>query len=144
MKVEDILRIKGTKVLTVAPDATIEQAARMLSAARIGSLVVSTDGRKVEGLLSERDVVQAVAAQGATAMLRRVSSAMTTPVVTCRRGDRVTGLMAVMTQKRCRHLPVVEDGVLCGMVSIGDLVKARLEDLELESQVLRDAYLATH
>jgi CBS domain-containing protein len=144
VKVEDILRSKGSAVRTVAPGATLEQAAQMLSAARIGSLVVSADGRRVDGMLSERDIVYAIAAQGAKAMARPVSSAMTTPVVTCTPQDRITALMAVMTAKRCRHIPVVTDGALSGIVSIGDLVKARLEDLELESQVLRDAYLAAH
>ncbi len=144
MKVEDILRSKGTQVLTVAPDATLQQAARTLAASRVGALVVSSDGRRVEGMLSERDVVQAMASHGAAAMSRGVSTAMTTPVVTCTRQDRITALMAVMTAKRCRHIPVVENGLLGGIVSIGDLVKARLEDLELESQVLRDAYLAAH
>jgi CBS domain-containing protein len=144
VKVADILRAKGNRVLTIAPEATLHQAAHTLAASRVGALVVSTDGRRVQGMVSERDVVQAMASHGARGMELTVSEAMTTPVVTCTPEDRITAMMAVMTAKRCRHIPVVVDGGLSGIVSIGDLVKARLEDLELESQVLRDAYLATH
>lgn len=144
MKVADILRTKGSRVLTVSPDATLHDAARTLASSRVGALVVSTDGRRIAGMLSERDVVQAIASDGAPAMQQSVSSAMTTPVVTCVPDDRLIAVMAVMTTKRCRHIPVVVGGELQGIVSIGDVVKARLEDLELESQVLRDAYLASH
>jgi CBS domain-containing protein len=144
VKVADILRTKGSRVLTIGPGATLHDAARTLAASRVGALVVSTDGRRADGMLSERDVVQAIASHGAGAMQRRVSSAMTSPVVTCTPDDRLIAVMAVMTTKRCRHIPVVVGGELNGIVSIGDVVKARLEDLELQSQVLRDAYLATH
>ena len=144
MTVEEILRSKGHAVVTVRPDATVAEAAGLLERHRIGALVVSSDGRRVDGLLGESDVVRAVARNGASALQRQVGTVMAHDAVTCTAGDRVTKVMALMTDRRQRHVPVVRDGELEGIVSIGDLVKARLSELELESRVLRDAWLVRH
>lgn len=143
MTVEEILRLKGTDVVTVAPDVTLEAAAKRLGEHRIGALVVSRDGRTVDGILSERDIVSALATLGTAALAAPVSQAMTKEVVTCARRDQVDALMAVMTAKRVRHLPVIEDGALAGMISIGDVVKSRIEEVEYEAQSLRE-YIIGH
>ena len=144
MTVEEILRSKGHAVVTLRPDATVAEAAGLLDRHRIGAVVVSSDGRRVEGLLGEADVVRAIAREGGGALRRRVDAVMATDVVSCVASDRVTKVMALMTDRRQRHVPVVRDGELEGIVSIGDLVKARLSELELESRVLRDAWLVRH
>ena len=144
MTVEEILRSKGYAVVTVRPDATVAEAAGLLERHRIGAVVVSSDGRRVEGLLGESDVVRAIARHGASVLQRQVATVMAHDVVTCTPSDRVTKVMALMTDRRQRHVPVVRDGELEGIVSIGDLVKARLSELELESRVLRDAWLVRH
>ncbi|HET8729114.1 MAG TPA: CBS domain-containing protein [Alphaproteobacteria bacterium] len=138
MTVELILKLKGTEVVTIAPDMTLEKAARLLSERRIGALVISSNGQSVDGILSERDIVRAMARLGRDALDAPADKAMTRDVVTCSRTDRVEDLMAVMTAKRIRHLPVVEDGVLAGMISIGDVVKSRIEEVELEARSLRE------
>jgi CBS domain-containing protein len=143
VKIAEILKSKGSNVVTIHPDQSLASAAKSLTTRGIGALVVSSDGRSIEGILSERDVVRAVADDG-TALGRPVREAMTAAVVTCAPSDTVTRAMGLMTQRRHRHLPVVADGALIGLVSIGDLVKARLEDLQLESQVLREVYVASH
>jgi CBS domain-containing protein len=137
MNVETILRNKGNWVATIRPDATIADAVNMLHRERIGAIVVSEDGNSVDGILSERDVVNALADSGAALLARRVDDIMTRNVITCEPGDTVGGLMAEMTNRRIRHFPVVADGRLCGIVSIGDLVKNRLDEVEFEAQSLR-------
>lgn len=142
MKVETILAAKGERVETIRPDREITVAAARLRDARIGALVVSTDGREVKGIISERDIVRGIAERGAAALDLTVRNLMTPKVITCSPADSVTHLMKEMTSRHIRHLPVVTgDGELCGIVSIGDLVKSRLEELELEATVLRDAYI---
>lgn len=137
MNVEAILRSKGSGVATVPPGTTIAAAIRELRARGIGALVVSEDGRSVSGILSERDIVHALAEHGAELLKLTVDRLMTRRVVTCRPEDTVSELMARMTERRFRHLPVLKDGALCGIVSIGDLVKNRIEEVEFEADSLR-------
>ena len=137
MNVETILRHKGSWVATIRPDATIADAVEMLNRERIGALVVSADGDSVEGVLSERDIVAALDEYGAELLSCPVDEIMTRNVVTCDPADTVQELMAEMTNRRRRHLPVVKDGRLCGIVSIGDVVKSRLDEIEFEANSLR-------
>lgn len=137
MNVETILRNKGDWVATIRPDATIAEAVEMLNRERIGALVVSEADGSVDGVLSERDIVSALAAHGDDLLSRPVDAVMTRNVVTCDPADTVQDLMAEMTNRRFRHFPVVRDGRLCGIVSIGDLVKNRLDEVEFEANSLR-------
>jgi len=141
MRVTDILRAKGSNVLTIWPGASVRSAVERMASARVGALVVVDDDGKLTGVVSERDVLQALASNGDSAMSMPVSDVMPSRLVTCSTDDALDELMAVMTNRRVRHLPVVENSRVIGIVSIGDLVKARLNELETESQVLRDAYL---
>ena len=139
MNVQSILTAKGTDVTTVTPDVSLAQAAADLRDRGVGALVVSSDGTTIAGIISERDVVRAIAAHGASALGRTVASAMSTEVITCRAEDSVESLMASMTDRRIRHLPVVDArGALGGIVSIGDIVKQRLGQLESENQALHE------
>lgn len=140
MKVRDILAHKGSAVVTVRPDTTVATAIHRLMLERIGALVVSDDGVRVLGIVSERDIVRVVAERGADALAPdlTVEEMMTRNVLTCGLEDTVKDLMTTMTQRRIRHLPVVENGKLVGIVSIGDVVKNRLEEVELEANVLRE------
>jgi CBS domain-containing protein len=139
MNVQSILTAKGTDVTTVTPDVSLAQAAADLRDRGVGALVVSSDGTTIAGIISERDVVRAIAAHGASALGRTVASAMSTDVITCRAEDSVESLMASMTDRRIRHLPVVDArGALGGIVSIGDIVKQRLGQLESENQALHE------
>jgi len=141
MNVEGILRAKGARVVTIRPDATVAELVRGLRDERIGAMVVSKDGSHVDGIVSERDVVHALADTGAAAINARVSGIMTTPVMTCAPTDSVKSLMELMTRHRIRHLPVVERDMVAGIVSIGDVVKNRLDEMSTETSVLREAYL---
>jgi len=139
VNVSTILASKGNDVATIDQQAPLADAAARLRDLGIGALVVSADGQHIDGIVSERDVVRALATHGASALGRTVASVMSDPVVTCRLGDSVEQLMASMTERRHRHLPVVDaDGVLSGIVSIGDVVKARLGQLEHENQALTE------
>ena len=140
MKVEDILRAKGGSVETIRPDAKVLMAVHRLRMQNIGALVVSRDESRVEGVLSERDIVRGLTRHGAELLDMSVVAIMSRPPVLAP-DESLTSVMAQMTRTRNRHLPVVADGSLCGIVSIGDVVKHRLEELELETNVLRDAYL---
>jgi CBS domain-containing protein len=137
MNVETILRNKGRTVATIRPEATVRTAVDLLHARGIGALVVSHNGRSVGGLLSERDVVLGLARFGEELLSLTVAEIMTSPAITCDPGDSVGELMAEMTNRRIRHFPVVYDGRLCGIVSIGDLVKSRLDEIEYEARSLR-------
>lgn len=137
MNVNDILKAKGRDVATVAPDTTVTDAVRLLHRRGIGALVVSADGNRLDGILSERDIVHALAAHGAAVLDRRVVELMTRRVVTCTPNDTIAELMGEMTRRRIRHLPVVDRGRLAGLVSIGDVVKNRLEEMESETTSLR-------
>ncbi len=139
MNVQSILGVKGSDVVTVQEGISLGDAASILRDKRVGALVVSKDGQHIDGIVSERDVVRALANHGASVLGRPVSSAMSKDVITCRAGDAVESLMVSMTERRIRHLPVVDDaGVLGGVISIGDVVKARLSQLETENQQLYD------
>jgi CBS domain-containing protein len=141
MNVDGILRSKGARVVTIRPDASVADLVAGLRDAGIGAMVVSADGRAVDGIVSERDVVRALAQHGGRVVDRPVSDLMTRNVVTCSPGDSVKQLMSEMTRRRIRHLPVVDNGALAGIVSIGDVVKNRLEEMETETNVLREAYI---
>ena len=137
MNVETILRNKGNWVATIRSDATVAEAVDTLNRERIGALVVSESGEGVDGILSERDIVMALANHGGDLLARPISDIMTRSVVTCEPSDTVAELMAEMTSRRIRHFPVMSDGRLCGIVSIGDLVKNRLDEVEFEASSLR-------
>ena len=144
MNVQSILGVKGSEVATTTQTATLADAVSELGRRRIGALVVSGDGRAIEGIISERDIVRATAHGGGDALSRSVGSVMSTDVVTCTVGDGVDRLMVLMTERRIRHLPVVdEEGRLSGIISIGDVVKARLTELEQENQALAH-YISGH
>jgi CBS domain-containing protein len=137
MNVETILRAKGREVATIRPDETVGTVVEMLISRNVGALVVSTDGESVDGIISERDIVHGLAARGAGLLALTVADVMTRRVVTCDPGDTVEQLMAEMTNRRIRHFPVVQDGRLSGIVSIGDVVKNRLDEVEYEARSLR-------
>lgn len=139
MNVEAILRGKGTKVVTVEPEATVAEAARILKRERIGALIVSTDGA-VKGILSERDIVSGLGDPTRRSRLLEspVSMLMTRDVVTCAPQDSVQKCMVLMTEHHIRHLPVLDDANMIGVISIGDVVKNRLEELESEAGFLRE------
>lgn len=138
MKVESILRNKGRDVTTVAPEARIATAVALLRRHMIGALVVSRDGVAIDGILSERDIVIALADHGAAALDLTVGEIMSREVVTCRREDAIADLAALMTERRIRHLPVVDRGNLAGIVSIGDVVKHRIDEVEGEASSMRE------
>ncbi|MCO6392000.1 CBS domain-containing protein [Aliihoeflea aestuarii] len=142
MTVKAILDAKGRDVMTVSPDITLAEAARLLGEKRIGAVVVTADGQKIAGILSERDIVRQIGINGAAALEERVSSAMTAKVRTCQDGHTVNQVMEIMTQSRFRHLPVERDGKLAGIISIGDVVKRRIEDVEREAEEIKQ-YIAT-
>ena len=144
MKVEHILNSKGAQVEVIRPDAKVLMAVHRMRMQNVGALVVTRDEERVEGVLSERDIVRGLARHGAELLDMSVVAVMSRNVPVCSPGDSLTTVMAQMTRTRNRHLPVVEDGRLCGIVSVGDAVKHRLEEMELETNVLRDAYLARH
>ena len=142
MSVGDILKAKGSDVQTIGGDATVADAVDRLRDDEIGALVVSSDGQTVDGVLSERDVVAGLADHGSEILNRKVEDVMTSRVATCSPEDGVEKVMLEMTQLRARHFPVVEGSRLVGIVSIGDIVKNRLDEVELEKNVLRDSYIA--
>jgi CBS domain-containing protein len=141
MKVQDILRKKGSVVETIRPDAKVLMAVHRMRMQNVGALVVSRDGERVDGVLSERDIVRGLTNHGAGLVEMGVVAVMSRSVPTCAPGDSLASVMSQMTRTRNRHVPVVEDGRLCGILSVGDVVKHRLEEMELETNVLRDAYL---
>lgn len=141
MTVAAILKHKGARVETVQPTATIRQVCDLLSIRKIGAVVVSGPGSGLLGVVSERDVVHAISRHGEAALAMPVSQIMTRQVATCRLTDTAQDLMAMMTEGRFRHVPVVEGGELLGIVSIGDIVKRRIEDGELERSSMQE-YIA--
>src|SRR5262245_65808582 len=144
MKVQDLLSERGNRVATMRPDASVDTVVHRLRLDRIGAVIISTDGRTIEGILSERDIVYGLVEHGAALLQMRAADLMTHEVVTCRAQDPIKEVMAKMTHSRIRHVPVVENGKLTGIVSIGDIVKHRLTEAELEATVLREAYIAAH
>jgi CBS domain-containing protein len=143
MTIETILRQKGTDVVTIEPEASIRRAADWLRVKNIGALVV-TDGKAILGLISEREIVHAFSRYGETAASMPVKEIMQYGMITVSPEESVNRVMKLMTHHRVRHMPVLRDGKLAGIISIGDVVKYRLSDLELETNVLRDAYIAAH
>jgi CBS domain-containing protein len=139
--IRDILDRKGAEVFTIRATDTVQSAADRMREHGIASLVVKS-GDTIEGLISERDIVHAVSRHGEGALSLAVSHVVTQPIVKVAPGDSLKRAMSLMTNHRVRHLPVIDDGKLVGIVSIGDVVKHRLEDLETETNVLRDAYIA--
>ena len=138
MRITDVLRVKGTRVVTVTPDTTVRQLLAVLAEHRIGAVVVSHDGTSVDGIASERDIVRAFAKRGAAAMSEPVTAIYTAEVHTITPETQIEEVMRMMTERRVRHAPVVQDGVLRGIVSIGDVVKNRIDELETERAALTD------
>jgi CBS domain-containing protein len=141
MTVRSILDSKGHQVLSVEPDAKLAAAVEILGGKKIGAVLVISQGR-IEGILSERDIVRVLSERGAAVLEEPVSGVMTRKVVSCRQSDTVAGIMEMMTLGKFRHLPVVEDGKVVGLISIGDIVKHRVQEYETEQEALRD-YIKT-
>ena len=137
MTVKEILDVKGADVVTVDVRTTVNELGKLLTRKNIGAALVLDTGRLM-GVVGERDIVQALSSRGTDILEWPVTELMRTPVITCSPDDPVTGLMATMTQRRVRHVPVLHEGRLVGVVSIGDVVKHRLKEIEDEAQVLRD------
>lgn len=142
MPVAHILNQKGRSVITVSPDQSLQDVAQVLARHRIGAVVVAGPDGEIAGILSERDVVKAIAAEGGKALSMKARDAMTAKVRTCSPGDTESELMSMMTEHRIRHLPVVEKGKLAGMISIGDVVKLRIETMEREASEMK-SYIAS-
>lgn len=141
MTVRAILDTKGHNILSVEPDAKMSAAIRLLAERKIGAVLVMSQGR-VEGILSERDIVRVLGERGARVLEEPVSAVMTRKVVSCRQSDTVAGIMEMMTLGKFRHLPVIEEGMVVGLISIGDVVKWRVREFENEQEALRD-YIKT-
>ncbi len=144
MNVKDILKAKGRSIHCVRAGETVSALCHKLRMDRVGALIVSDDGRQLQGIVSERDVVACIAARGAEAAATLVSDIMSTRVVTCDEDDKISKIARQMSEHRFRHMPVLKDGMLTGIVSIGDIVKNRLEEMELEADVLRDMAMTAH
>ncbi|GGA80537.1 inosine-5-monophosphate dehydrogenase [Brucella endophytica] len=142
MTVRSILESKGRNVISIMPDATLMEAVAILALHRIGAIVVCDGGKAIKGILSERDIVRAIAGEGARALELKVSDLMTSKVHVCRENHTINEVMEIMTVNRFRHLPVERDGCLDGIVSIGDVVKKRIEEVEREAEEIK-AYIAT-
>ncbi len=137
MLVSQILKTKADdSVTTVKPDMLVSDAARMLSDKRIGTLVISSDGRTPDGILSERDIVRELGRSGAACLEVTVDTLMTRKLVTCTKDERADAILSKMTEGRFRHMPVLDDGALIGLISLGDVVKARLMELSMEKDAL--------
>jgi CBS domain-containing protein len=141
MNVSAILRQKGRAVTTAPPSITLLEAAKRLASKRIGAIVVVDAQGALVGIISERDIVRALSASGPACLTQPVSDTMTRQVVTCQEADTLDELMAMMTARRFRHLPVVTDGALTGIISIGDVVKHHVAEIEMEAMAMRD-YIA--
>jgi CBS domain-containing protein len=138
VRVSGLLKAKGDAVATTSAGASVTEVLRLLAEHRVGALVVSEDGRTIDGIVSERDVVRALAARGPGVLDEPAGTIMTTEVATCQPGTTVQELAALMTEQRIRHVPVVVDGALAGIVSIGDVVKSRITELETETESIRE------
>jgi len=140
MNVATILKQKGRSVATVSPNATVQEVAKKLAQRRIGALVVVGARGQIEGIISERDIIRALSEKDAECLGRPVAETMTRQVVTCQETDTLDEMMAMMTQGRFRHVPVVTDGDLVGIISIGDVVKHHVAEIEMEATAMR-AYI---
>ena len=141
MTVRSILDTKGHNVLSVESEAKLSAAIKLLAERKIGAVLVMNQGR-LEGILSERDIVRVLGERGARVLEEPVSAVMTRKVVSCRQSDTVAGIMEMMTLGKFRHLPVIEEGMVVGLISIGDVVKWRVREFENEQEALRD-YIKT-
>ena len=142
MTVKAILEAKGHDVFTLGPNEKLSEAIRLLADHRIGALVITNGDRKIVGILSERDIVRQIGREGAAALDRTVREVMTPKVSICNENHTVNEVMEIMTRERFRHLPVEQDGRLDGIISIGDVVKRRIEDVEREAEEIKQ-YIAT-
>ncbi len=139
MLVQQILKSKPDDgVVTLAPGSKLSDAAEILSSRRIGAIIISPDGKAVAGILSERDIVRELGKRGPSCMSDLVDDIMTSDIVTCAKGDSSDEVLAKMTAGRFRHMPVVEEGAMIGLISIGDVVKAQLSKLSMEKEALED------
>ena len=136
MRIRDILRVKGSDVATISPDETVAKLVELLAQHRIGAMVVSSDGEQVVGIVSERDIVRALV-RGPEVLSQKVSDLMTAEVVTCEPDVELEEMVQTMTSKRFRHVPVMVEGSLSGIVSIGDIVNSRLDELQHERDHLQ-------
>jgi len=137
MLVQQILASKGDQnVITVPPGSTVQEVAALLSSKRIGAVIVSTDGKAAKGIVSERDIVRELGKRGAACLGDKVESLMTAKIVSCTRAEGTDAVLGRMTDGRFRHMPVIEDGQMVGLISIGDVVKARLMELAAEKDAL--------
>ena len=141
MTVRAILDSKGHHITGVEPDVKLSAAIKILAEKKIGAVLAMSNGR-IEGILSERDIVRVLGERGARVLDEPVSAVMTRKVVSCRQADTVAAIMEMMTLGKFRHLPVVEDGMVVGLISIGDIVKWRVREFEIEQEALRD-YIKT-
>lgn len=141
MRIRDILRVKGTNVVTVTPDTDVRQLLNVLAEHKIGAVIVSEDGRSVSGIASERDIVRALAERGDGVLAEPVAAICTQDVRSADPDTQLDELMRIMTEHRIRHVPVVVGGALQGLVSIGDVVKNRIDELEMEHSALTN-YIA--
>jgi CBS domain-containing protein len=142
MNVASILKLKGRSVATARPSETVQDIAAKLGSRRIGAIVIVGENGHVDGIVSERDIVRVIGEQGAAALAKPVGDVMTKDVVACHESNALDELMQLMTDGRFRHLPVMEDGTLVGIVSIGDVVKNHVAEVEMEVSSMR-SYLAT-
>ena len=142
MKVANILEVKGSDVMTVRPSENVYDVARRLMHERVGALVVSSNGEALDGIISERDISNGVAVHGPNIGSLLASDLMTREVITCRSDDRISDVARVMTERRIRHVPVRDGAKIIGMISIGDILKHRLDEVILETRVLRDIALS--
>lgn len=144
MKVADILEIKGREVMTVSSSDTVRSLAQMLKLKNIGAMIVSENGSSIDGIVSERDIAYAFAIHGVGLAELLVEEIMSKSVVTCSSDDKISDVAITMTNQRFRHIPVEERKKLVGVISVGDVVKYRLEEMQLEANVLRDYAIAKH
>lgn len=142
MTVRAILNSKGHQILGVEPNAKLSAAIKLLAERRIGAVLVMKDQQHMEGILSERDIVRVLGERGASVLDEPVSAVMTRKVVTCKETDTVSTIMEVMTTGKFRHLPVVENDIVVGLISIGDVVKSRVQEFEREQEALHE-YIKT-
>jgi CBS domain-containing protein len=142
MTVSTILSVKGRDIFTIEPGATLTAAAKLLAEKRIGALLILGPDHRITGILSERDIVRAIAERGAAALNDFVSTVMTREVVTCRETETITSIMDRMTSGKFRHLPVVDQNRLVGMISISDVVKYRVHEMERDAAQMRE-YIQT-
>ena len=139
MNVDSILAGKGREVRTIRPGATVADAIQRMHKERVGSLVVSEDGRRIDGIISDRGIMDAIAQRGLSVVEVAITEVMAREVVTCVAQDEVGSIMAVMTNRRIRHLPVVDDeGRLAGIISIGDVGKHRIDEIQFEAEAMRE------